>query len=130
MKKGGAVLSEVKEISLKYRKKKGDKEMKTKILLVITLAAVFSLSGVALGAGHHYPSAVYTMTNDAAGNSVLAFHRTWDGRLSHDATYAPSGDGSGNGLGNQGALILSQNRRLLFVANAGSNEISIFAVKR
>ncbi|MCG6880641.1 MAG: lactonase family protein [Deltaproteobacteria bacterium] len=103
--------------------------MKTKILLVITLAAVFSLSGVALGEGHHYPGAVFTMTNDAVGNSVLAFHRTWDGRLIYDDSYATGGVGSGDGLGNQGAVVLSQNKRLLFVVNAGSNDISVFAVK-
>ncbi|EFK07512.1 conserved hypothetical protein [delta proteobacterium NaphS2] len=104
--------------------------MKIKILLVITLAAVFSLSGIALGAPHNYPGALYTMTNDAAGNSVLAFHRSWNGNLIYDDSYPTGGDGSGDGLGNQGAVILSQNRRLLFVVNAGSNDISVFAVKR
>ncbi len=104
--------------------------MKTKILWVITLAAVFSLCGTALGAHHHYPGALYTMTNDADGNRVLAFHRTWDGRLIYDDSYDTGGLGSGDGLGNQGAVILSQNRRLLFVVNAGSNDISVFAVKK
>ena len=103
--------------------------MKTKILLVITLAAVFSLSEIALGAGHHYRGAVYTMTNDAAGNSILEYHRTWDGGLIYSNSYATGGLGSGDGLGNQGAVVLSQNKRLLFAVNAGSNDISVFAVK-
>jgi 6-phosphogluconolactonase (cycloisomerase 2 family) len=36
--------------------------------------------------------------------------------------------GSGAGLGSQSAVILSQNNHWLFVVNAGSNEISTFAV--
>ena len=69
------------------------------------------------------------MTNDASGNSVLAFHRTWNGNLIYDDSYPTGGQGSGDGLGNQGAVVLSQNRRLPFVVNAGSNDISVFAVK-
>ena len=36
--------------------------------------------------------------------------------------------GNGGGLGSQGALTLSQNNKWLFAVNAGSNEVSVFAV--
>lgn len=104
--------------------------MKVKILLAITLLAVFSLSGIALGSDNHYRGAVYTMTNSSAGNSIVAFNRTRDGRLIDAGSYATGGLGSGDGLGNQGAVVLSKNNRWLFVVNAGSNDISVFAVGR
>ena len=42
--------------------------------------------------------------------------------------YATGGLGTGGGLGNQGAVQLSQDGRWLLVCNAGSDEISVFAV--
>jgi 6-phosphogluconolactonase (cycloisomerase 2 family) len=69
------------------------------------------------------------MTNAAAGNEVHVFDRAADGSLTFQAAYATDGLGTGMGLGSQGAVILSQNHRWLFVVNAGSNEISVFRVR-
>jgi 6-phosphogluconolactonase (cycloisomerase 2 family) len=44
--------------------------------------------------------------------------------------YATGGLGSGGGLGNQGGVVLDNSGRWLFVVNAGSNEISVFRVRR
>jgi 6-phosphogluconolactonase len=74
--------------------------------------------------------AVYTMDNSVAGNNVLAFHRSADGSLTSAGAFSTDGTGTGTGLGNQGALILSPDGRWLFACNAGSNEISVFAVTR
>lgn len=104
--------------------------MRLKIFLTITLFAVFALSGMALGEGNHYPGAVYTMTNSPGGNSILVFDRTADGMLVEAGSYDTGGTGTGGGLGNQGAVLLSKNNRWLFVVNAGSDDISVFAVKR
>ena len=41
---------------------------------------------------------------------------------------ATGGLGTGAGLGSQGALAFSDNGRWLFAVNAGSNDISAFAV--
>src|SRR5262249_36891937 len=41
---------------------------------------------------------------------------------------ATGGSGTGGGLGNQGAVGLSDDRRLLFAVNAGSNQITSFEV--
>lgn len=73
--------------------------------------------------------AVYTMTNDASGNEVVVFDRAADGTLTLSNTYSTGGSGSGGGLGNQGGVVLSSNNRWLFAVNAGSNDISVFAVQ-
>jgi 6-phosphogluconolactonase (cycloisomerase 2 family) len=69
------------------------------------------------------------MTNAAAGNSVLAFARASDGTLEPSGSFATGGTGSGGGLGNQGGLVLEGNRRWLYAVNAGSNDLSLFAVE-
>jgi 6-phosphogluconolactonase len=104
-------------------------EMRLKIFLLVMVLALLAFSGMASGMDYHPTGAVYTMTNSSMGNSVLVFKRTADGRLMEDGSYATGGLGSGNGLGNQGAVVLSKNNRWLFVVNAGSNDISIFAVR-
>jgi 6-phosphogluconolactonase (cycloisomerase 2 family) len=76
------------------------------------------------------PGAVYTMTNAAAGNEVIAYDRAGDGSLTFRAAYATDGLGTGMGLGSQGSIILSQDGQWLFVVNAGSNEISVFQNKK
>jgi 6-phosphogluconolactonase len=73
--------------------------------------------------------AVYTLTNSASGNAVQEFERAADGSLVAGASFDTGGLGSGTGLGSQGAIVLSQNNRWLFAVNAGSNEISAFAVQ-
>jgi 6-phosphogluconolactonase (cycloisomerase 2 family) len=72
--------------------------------------------------------AVFTQTNEAAGNRVLAFARHADGSLDAPVAYSTNGTGSGDSLGSQGALALSEDRRFLFVANAGSSDVSVFRV--
>ena len=72
------------------------------------------------------PGAVYTMSNDAAANEVLAYDRAADGTLMMIGAYATGGMGAGEGLGNQGGVAISANHRWVFVVNAGSNDISAF----
>jgi 6-phosphogluconolactonase (cycloisomerase 2 family) len=71
---------------------------------------------------------VYTMTNSAAGNAILAFDRAADGSLSAAGSYATGGLGTGGGLGNQGGVVLNDAGNLLAVVDAGSNEVSLFRV--
>ena len=73
--------------------------------------------------------AVYTMSNSISGNAIMRFHRAADGTLMEAGSFPTGGAGSGGGLGNQGALILSDNHRWLYAVNAGSNDISVFAVR-
>lgn len=73
---------------------------------------------------------VFTQTNDATGNAIVAYARRADGSLSYLGTYSTGGLGSapGAGLGSQGSVLLTPNNRFLLATNAGSNEISSFAV--
>jgi 6-phosphogluconolactonase (cycloisomerase 2 family) len=56
------------------------------------------------------------------------FPRAADGTLDSPISFGTGGVGSGMGLGNQGALALADGGRLLYVVNAGSDEISGFRV--
>ena len=72
--------------------------------------------------------ALFSMDNATTGNHVLAYRRSTEGALSFLGEFATGGIGTGGGLGNQGALILSRSGRWLFACNAGSDEISVFRV--
>lgn len=73
--------------------------------------------------------AVYLSTNSPAGNEVLVYPRGSDGSLAAPSAFATGGLGTGGGLGNQNAVVLSHDGRRLFVVNAGSDEVSVFAVR-
>lgn len=92
------------------------------LLLVLALSY---LSGTA-GAASSGAGVVYTQTNAAGGNNVLIFDRGADGSLTPAGSVATGGLGTGAGLGSQGSLALGKGGRLLFVVNAGSDEISSF----
>jgi len=79
--------------------------------------------------GQHAEGAVFTMSNAAAGNTVLAFHRLQDGSLEDAGEYPTGGLGSGASLGSQGSVTLSEDGHYLLVVNAGSDEISSFSVR-
>jgi 6-phosphogluconolactonase (cycloisomerase 2 family) len=72
--------------------------------------------------------AVFTISNAADSNEVLAFARDAGGKLVPAGVYPTGGRGSGAGLGSQGALALSADGKVLVVVDAGSNQISSFAV--
>ncbi|HEX7023521.1 MAG TPA: beta-propeller fold lactonase family protein [Gemmatimonadales bacterium] len=72
------------------------------------------------------PGTVYVMSNEAAGNAVLAFPRGADGRLGEPVSFPTRGTGTGAGLGNQGAIALGQD--LLYVVNPGSDDLTGFRV--
>ena len=87
-------------------------------------------SGLPAG-GAAITGAVYTMTNSASSpNEVLVFHRLTGGALSFGGAYETGGAGSGDGLGNQGGVVLSDDGHWLLVVNAGSDELSLFGVTR
>jgi len=92
------------------------------------LAVAAALASVSVYAHAEAPMRVYTETNDAAGNKIQIYESGADGSLSLTAEVSTGGLGTGGGLGNQGALALSENGRWLLAVNAGSDEISVFAV--
>lgn len=105
-----------------------------RFLLNAVLPALVALTGAAGNAqadhDDYNSGRVFTATNAAAGNEIVIYHRAANGSLSAAGRVATNGLGSGGGLGNQGGLLLSKNGRWLFAVNAGSNEISTFAVRR
>jgi 6-phosphogluconolactonase len=72
--------------------------------------------------------AVFTLSNAAAGNAVIAFARSAGGSLTPAGSFATNGNGTGAGLGSQGAVALSDDGQLLFAVNAASNTVTSFAV--
>jgi 6-phosphogluconolactonase len=70
---------------------------------------------------------IYVQTNAADGNEVVAFDRNGDGSLTPLGRFATGGRGSGvPHLASQSSLALDGDR--LLVANAGSDEVSLFRV--
>ena len=74
--------------------------------------------------------AVYVQTNDDAENEIVAFRRAEDGTLAPLGRYSTGGRGTGQPhLPSQGSVVLDEDGRLLLVVNAGSDELSLFAVE-
>src|SRR5947207_9363250 len=73
---------------------------------------------------------VFTQSNDSGGNRVLVFDRHHDGTLVAAGSYTTGGTGTGTAVGSQGALVLTDSGHLLVAVNAGSNDVSLFAVRR
>ena len=80
--------------------------------------------------------AVYVLTNQVS-NAVAAFDCAPDGTLTPAGMFSTGGAGNPvaqpgdpptDPLASQGALSLSDNNKLLFAVNAGSNEISVLSV--
>lgn len=77
------------------------------------------------------PGAVYTLTNAAGGNGVIAFRPGPDGALTPLGTVATGGRGSGGDidpLESQYAIVLTEEHDALFAVDAGSDRVSSFRV--
>jgi 6-phosphogluconolactonase (cycloisomerase 2 family) len=75
-------------------------------------------------------AAVYVQTNDAAENEIVAFRRADDGSLAPLGRYSTGGRGTGAPhLPSQSSVLVSLDGRWLLVVNAGSDELSVFAVE-
>lgn len=100
------------------------------LLVVMSLLAALLAVGAtpALAVPGENDGAVFTLSNDEAGNTVLVYARAADGTLSLVDEVATGGLGTGGGLGSQGALTLSDDGRWLLAVNAGSNSVSLFRV--
>jgi 6-phosphogluconolactonase len=97
--------------------------------IVMTAAAVSPTLGIAQSKPH--AGAVFVMTNAAKKNEVIAYQRSANGSLTEADRFDTEGRGSGgttDPLESQGSLTLSQDHSLLFAANAGSGDVSVFSV--
>jgi len=74
--------------------------------------------------------AVYVQTNDATCNEIVVYSGAVDGALTPLGRYATDGRGTGKPhLASQSSVALGDDGRWLLVANAGSDELSLFAVE-
>ena len=99
-------------------------------MYVRVTALVLALSGGLIGNvfADQRGQMVYTMSNASSGNAVLAFEQRGD-TLVPAGSFPTQGVGSGGGLGNQGAIVLSDDGETLLAVNAGSDEVSVFRVR-
>jgi 6-phosphogluconolactonase len=72
---------------------------------------------------------IYTLSNSTLQNEVLTFQRTSSGMVVAGRV-STGGRGTGGGLGNQGALTFSRDGQYLFAVNPGSNDVSVFSVRK
>jgi 6-phosphogluconolactonase len=94
-------------------------------------AAGTALATLALGfATAASATTVYTETNAADKNEIQIFESSPDGNLTLATQVSTGGRGTAAGLGNQSAVVMTHNHRWLFAVNAGSNDISSFAVTK
>ena len=112
--------------------------MKFSHLLTAAGAALVlaALAGSPALAGEHSSSgAVFVQTDDPAGNAVVVYDRSADGRLHRAGDYGTGGrggvlDGSVvDHLASQSSLTYDPTNRLLYAVNAGSDTITVFGVR-
>lgn len=70
----------------------------------------------------------FAMTNRSTGNQIVIYRRGLDGALTHVGRVPTRGTGLGTDLDTQGGLRLSRDHRFLYAVNAGSDNITVFAV--
>jgi 6-phosphogluconolactonase len=107
--------------------------VRVSLVLAVCLASFLLLSPAAARGQKEDVGAVFTMTNETGGNSVLMFSRSARGALTSRGSFATGGLGTGGmepdfGLANAGALALNNDNHLLFAVNPGSDDVSVFAI--
>jgi len=96
-----------------------------------TPAFASASSPAGVGASH----AMFVQTDNTAGNHVVAYDRAADGTLAPAGSYATGGRGgilAGSVVdhtASQGSLAYDPRHGLLYAVNAGSDTISVFAVR-
>ena len=98
-------------------------------IIAFLALSISSVGAVPQGRSDHSAGAVYIMSNSPTGNQIIVYTRSADGRLAWSGNFATNGLGVSGLTGtNQGGLVLSSDSRWLVVANAGSNDVSVFSV--
>ncbi len=93
------------------------------------LALSFALLGTSSKAADGVT--VYTMDNATNGDHVLIFQQLENGKITNSGSIETGGAGSGGGgLASQGSIQISSDGQWLFVCNAGSDEISVFQIRK
>lgn len=91
-------------------------------------AALAILAGPAAAGAMAAQGALYTQTNDPAGNVVQAFDRDSRGELTPAGTFGTGGAGLAAVSPRQGMVELSGDESTVYAVNAGSNTVSALRV--
>jgi 6-phosphogluconolactonase len=99
-------------------------------LLLALVAAGSTIASGSASAGTDVVGHLYVNDNTAGANTIAAFDRHADGRLTplHGSPFAAGGAGTGHGIGSQGALQISDDGKYLLAVDAGSNQISVLRI--
>jgi 6-phosphogluconolactonase len=100
-------------------------------LLTTTVALCVFAPVVVAAAQERAEETIFVMSNSAVENQVIAFARVGGGTYFEQGRFDTLGRGTGgvnDPLEAQGSLTLSPDRTLLYAANAGSGEITVFRV--
>ena len=101
----------------------------------LALAAPSASAATSDRASHVRPHPVFVQTDDASGNQVIAYRREPDGSLTLRHSYPTGGLGGAltgaavDFTASQGALAYDPAHHTLLAVNAGSDDVSVFAVK-
>ena len=104
-----------------------------RLIYILCLVLILGFSTNSLATQGH--GNVYAATNDPTNNQVAIYERNRKGEIYFVRYIDTGGLGAGDNapidsLGSQNSVLLSEDKRNLFVVNAGSNEISVFRVRR
>ena len=108
----------------------------TTLLVLVSISFMATPPPTTIAAVNLKSGAVYVLTNQVS-NAVAVFDRAPNGTLTPAGIFStggagnpvpPPGDAAADPLASQGALVLSNNNKLLFAVNAGSNEISVLSI--
>lgn len=104
-------------------------------VLALSSAAAFAPAAASAHSRSHHPwrdgGNVYVNDNTSTSNTVAAFQRRPDGSLQPlpGSPFATGGAGTGAGIGSQGSLQTAFDGRYVLAVDAGSDQISVLAVR-
>lgn len=103
--------------------------------LSLLLLVFFSNTTIANSYYSKLEGNVYVMDNNPEGNKLIVYGRYSNGALLKFGSVPTGGFGAGDNadndpLGSQEAIIISEDKRSLYVVNAGSDSISVFYLTR
>jgi 6-phosphogluconolactonase len=98
-------------------------------MLTVVVSAV--VAAPAAASGHDVVGHVYVNDNTSPVNTIAAFDRHADGRLTPEpgSPFAAGGAGTGVDIGSQGALQVAGGGRYLLAVDAGSDQVSVLRIR-
>jgi 6-phosphogluconolactonase (cycloisomerase 2 family) len=99
---------------------------------LLALAGAGAAPAVAAADAPHQGGYVYVDDNTTGTNTIAAFARAADGRLTPipGSPFTAGGAGTGSGLASQGAIQVSTDGRYVLAVDAGSDQVSVLRIRR